>query len=301
MDVYFLKNNGNYVILRDSADYMRVVTEPDSGSVLFNVLEYYLDGKKKLIGKSYKITPPLFEGQCSEFYKNGSRKCLTNYKNGLEVGNQYKFYPNGKVYLVKEYPENGDQYNDINNNYLIKAEYDSLGSALFEDGNGYYKEYDDNFKGIVDEGNVKNGKREGVWKGNYQRLKLALTETYSDGALIQGTATSDDGKTTSYTKTRGTPPQFKGGLEAFSNYLGTHIIYPTLARKIDQQGTVIVSFVVEKDGKVSDIKVRRSVSTDIDSEAVRVIKNSPRWIPGMQFGRPVRVNYSVPISFTLRN
>jgi len=299
MNVYFLKNSGTYVDKRDSADFMRIVTEPDSGSKLYNVAEYYINGAKKLIGKSSKIDPPWFEGQRLEYYKKGTRKSVTNFKNGLQVGNQYLFYPNGKAYLVKEYPDNGDRYNDIRNNYLIKAEYDSLGTLMFEGGNGYYKEYDDNFKAVIDEGPVKNGKRDGAWKGYNKGLKLNFAETYKDGELINGTATDTVGKSTSYSKSRGTPPEFKGGVEAFGNYLGTHINYPTVARENDQQGVVVLSFVVEKDGKITGVKVRKSVSKEIDEEAVRVIENSPRWVPGMQFGRPVRVSYSVPVNFAL--
>ena len=88
-NVYYLKNNGKYVDNRDSADYFRVVREPDSASVLYNVFEFYKDTKKKLIGKSTTIDPPKFEGQCVRFYKSGAKQSITNYKNGLAVGDKY--------------------------------------------------------------------------------------------------------------------------------------------------------------------------------------------------------------------
>jgi len=94
-------------------------------------------------------------------------------------------------------------------------------------------------------------------------------------------------------------PQFPGGIDAFGRFLGTHIHYPAAARKNRIQGRVIVTMVVEKDGSVSDVKIARGVSDDIDAEAMRVIKSSPKWSPGIQNGRPVRVSYAVPISFTL--
>jgi TonB family protein len=290
-NIYFLKNNGLYVTLRDSADYFRIVTEPDSGSTLYNVAEYYKDGKKKLIGKSSAIDPPVFEGQYARFYSNGRRQITANYKRGLEVGLEYYFYPNGKLYTMKEYPDNDDKYNDFTNNFLIKANYDSLGTALIENDNGYFKGYDDKFTYINEEGGVKNGKRDGLWKGNFKTFSVTFSENYKDGELINGTATFDDGNTAAYTKTRGTPPQFKGGLEAFSSYLGSNIQYPTDARENNIEGTVVLSFIVEKDGKVSDVKVSKSVSPSVDAEALRVIKNSSRWIPGTQFGRNVRVIY----------
>jgi periplasmic protein TonB len=96
-------------------------------------------------------------------------------------------------------------------------------------------------------------------------------------------------------------PEFKGGMEAFYKYLQQSIRYPAKAVKKGIQGKVLVSFIVEKDGSLSNIRVVRGVAKDIDAEAFRVIKASPNWNPGIQNGRPVRVIYNTPISFTLEN
>jgi TonB family protein len=300
INVSFLKNNGTYVAVRDSADYFRLVSEPDSGSNLYSVIEYYKDGKRKLIGKSSKIDPPVYEGQQLSFYKSGVKESLTNFKNGQAVGIEYEFYPNGKVYRVTEYPDNNERYNDLSNNYLIKANYDSLGNPLVENGKGYYKGYTEGFKEVSEEGSVKNGKRDSLWKGISKTMKLTYTENYKDGQLISGSSISEDGKVTVYGKTRGVPPQFKGGLEAFYRYLGNSIQYPDDARATNVQGKVVLSFIVEKDGKVTNVVVKKSVSPTIDAEALRVLNDSPRWIPGTLFGRNMRVTYSVPVSFTLQ-
>lgn len=297
-NVYFLKNNGKYVGGRDSADYVRVVSMPDTGSALFNITDYYLNGKPKLIGKSTKVYPPWFEGQCVTYYKNGNKESITNYKNDALFGTEFDFYTNGKVYLVKEYLNN-NKYNNTTSNFLIKANYDSLGTATVDGGNGYCKLYDDDFKAINEEGSVKNAKRDGQWKGYFKNRGTTFTENYKDGSLIDGTAVTKDGISTVYTKTRGTPPKFKGGLEAFGTYLSNRIQYPEDERRRGIEGKVIISFVVEQDGKVSEVKVSKTVSPGIDDEAVRVIKYSPRWVPGTLFGRPTRAIYSVPVSFTL--
>jgi periplasmic protein TonB len=94
-------------------------------------------------------------------------------------------------------------------------------------------------------------------------------------------------------------PEFPGGLDAFIRYLSKHINYPAVARENGTQGRVIVNFVCEKDGSLTDVKVLRGIGDGCDEEAVRVIKASPKWSPGIQNGRPVRTSYSVPISFTL--
>lgn len=94
-------------------------------------------------------------------------------------------------------------------------------------------------------------------------------------------------------------PLFPGGIEAFYQYLARNIRYPAAMRDAGVQGKVIVAFVVEKDGSLTDVRVTRGVAADIDLEALRVIQESPKWTPGIQNGRPVRVAYSVPIAFNL--
>lgn len=94
-------------------------------------------------------------------------------------------------------------------------------------------------------------------------------------------------------------PEFNGGLEAFGKFLMTNLRYPKAARDNNVQGRVIITFVVEKDGTLSDMKVVRGIGSGCDEEAVRVLSISPAWKPGIQNGKPVKVQYSVPISFTL--
>lgn len=94
-------------------------------------------------------------------------------------------------------------------------------------------------------------------------------------------------------------PQFPGDDKAFAAYLGKTIKYPQTARKNNVQGRVILTFVVEKDGAISDVKVLRGVGSGCDEEAVRALKQSPKWIPGKQKGKAVRVQFTVPVEFKL--
>jgi len=94
-------------------------------------------------------------------------------------------------------------------------------------------------------------------------------------------------------------PEFPGGIEAFYKYLGKAIRYPSVARENGTQGRVIVSFVCERDGSLTDVHITRDIGDGCGDEAVRVVKASPHWKPGIQNGRPVRVAYSVPVMFTL--
>ena len=95
-------------------------------------------------------------------------------------------------------------------------------------------------------------------------------------------------------------PSFPGGNGALLEYLATHVKYPVVAQENGVQGRVIVSFVVERDGSITDVRVVRSVDPSLDREAQRVVSSMPRWTPGKQNGSAVRVKYNVPVSFRLQ-
>ena len=95
-------------------------------------------------------------------------------------------------------------------------------------------------------------------------------------------------------------PQYPGGNAALMEFLGNNIKYPVVAEENGIQGRVVVTFVIERDGSVTDVKVEKSVDPSLDKEAIRVVKSMPRWIPGKQDGSPVRVKYTMPVTFKLQ-
>lgn len=95
-------------------------------------------------------------------------------------------------------------------------------------------------------------------------------------------------------------PSFPGGMGALNSYLHNNVRYPTVAQENGVQGRVVVSFVVERDGSITDVQVARSVDPSLDKEAVRVINSMPKWQPGKQNGSSVRVKYNVPVNFKLQ-
>lgn len=95
-------------------------------------------------------------------------------------------------------------------------------------------------------------------------------------------------------------PEFPGGIKELMDYLGTNVKYPENAMKKNVQGRVVVQFVVEKDGSLSEASVIRSIDPDLDAEALRVVQTMPKWKPGMQKGQAVRVKYTLPVSFKLQ-
>lgn len=95
-------------------------------------------------------------------------------------------------------------------------------------------------------------------------------------------------------------PEFPGGDAALLNFLSQNIKYPAIAAENGVKGRVTVNFVVNKDGSISDAKILRGVDQALDKEALRVVYSMPRWKPGKQSGKPVRVSFSVPINFVLQ-
>jgi TonB family protein len=94
-------------------------------------------------------------------------------------------------------------------------------------------------------------------------------------------------------------PQFEGGMEKMMEFLRTNISYPEEAKKNGTQGRVVAQFVVNKDGSITDAKIVKSVSPELDAEALRVVKAMPKWTPGEQRGEKVRVQFTLPVSFRL--
>ena len=95
-------------------------------------------------------------------------------------------------------------------------------------------------------------------------------------------------------------PEFPGGERALVNYLAVNVKYPLIAQENGIKGKVYVSFVIDENGNVYDVNILRGVDASLDNEAIRVVKGMPKWSPGKQGGKPVKVRYNVPIYFELR-
>jgi protein TonB len=127
----------------------------------------------------------------------------------------------------------------------------------------------------------------------------------SDQKLVSGSGNSDDLLTGQDGEKSDepfimveVPPTFKGGgIEKFRDWVQKRTIYPQIAQDNGIQGKVSVSFVIERDGSVSNVKIVKSVNPILDTEAVKAIESSPQWNPGLQRGRPVRVRFVIPLVF----
>lgn len=128
------------------------------------------------------------------------------------------------------------------------------------------------------------------------KSSVRFTPPDIDNAPIQAAEEDDDNKM--YEKVE-YMPLFPGGDQALFKYLSANLRYPAIAEENGVQGRVMLSFVVETDGSLSDITVIKSVDPPLDKEVVRLVKNMPKWTPGKQKGKVVRVKYSIPVTFRL--
>lgn len=114
---------------------------------------------------------------------------------------------------------------------------------------------------------------------------------------VEGTGKTDNGvKTVEMLEKL---PEFPGGMEAWSKFLSKNLRYPEQASSEGVSGRVYMSFIIEKDGRITDIQVLKAAGHGFDEEAKRVLKFAPQWKPGVQNGRAVRVRYTIPINFTI--
>ena len=136
--------------------------------------------------------------------------------------------------------------------------------------------------------------------GALSKAGNASSGTGTEGLVVGGT-TSGNGNEILNTASVEHNPEFPGGMDAWARYIQKNLRYPSMAQEEGIQGKVFLSFVVEKDGTITDVKVTRGIGYGCDDEAMRVIKKSPRWKAGMQNNLPVRVRYNMPINYTMQN
>jgi TonB family protein len=311
--VYYLKNSGEQVTTKDSADIILKVSPADANRQLFEVKGYYPNGKIRLSETSQTQTLPLkLHGDYVDYFPNGNKMKVRRFTDGRQTGSIIEYYPNGNFYSKKRIKELADH----NTAVLYEECSDSTGKALTKKGNGYWITYNRDFTKVTEQGKAVDGFRDSTWtimgSNNEQ-----YTQQYQQGDLIThykaayAASVSDE-----FVDTRppGSPdtippvkiftsveqmPEFPGGLDALANFLRTNLQYPKEAQRNGIYGRVVVSFVVEKDGTLTNVKIARGIGGGCDEEAVRVVSISPKWKPGIQNNRPVRVAYSVPIKFTL--
>ena len=144
---------------------------------------------------------------------------------------------------------------------------------------------------------TKNKKVNGLkWRFLATLSVLALLLIVNTNAMAQNKRAAND----KVLEKAEVMPEFPGGEQAMMDYVSKNVVYPNEAQEKGISGRVLVSFVIEKDGSISEAKVVKGIGGGCDEEAVRVVKAMPKWKPGKDKGKPVRVSYMMPFTFKLQ-
>lgn len=316
VSVTYFKEGFRIVKTLDSADFIRVVLPPDSGSKFYKLRDYYA-ASKKIKFEGAIVRPNYtngYEGKCVLFYPDGNVKLRAYYHSGSIFGKAYAYYPDGKLSTVKDYhPAPSGQPITVP---LVITCIDSTGTPIVNNGNGYYKGNDTaagfDEAGLYEEGHIADGLRDGTWHGSTNPVRLTyttpaaatpkvqFTEKYESGMLVSGEAKDLSGVTYPYTQ-RMQNFDFNGGMQKFAVYLRQNVVYPADARRGNIEGRVLVQFTINADGSIGNAKVPRGVTASLNDEAIRVIKQSSgRWVCEQIFGVPVSASVVIPITFSLK-
>jgi TonB family protein len=254
-----------------------------------------------------------FFGVCKEFYEDGSLRSKLILIKGQPNWRYAVFYKNGDT-LAKAKVESGlisgsaTQYNE-------KGEI-TLYIELDSNRNGTLEAYQNGE--IVQKGNFVSGFKSGDWlqvddsmnvnHHVYRRNDFSETDKDPEIGFAYGSIelvffssieTSDVDLQKEVSLEPATEAKFPGGEGSVNHFISTNVVYPLDAIDLDAQGKVFVSFVVEKNGRVSDVKIIKGAYSSLNREAKRVVRSMPYWIPGTLDGEPIRTRCTVPIIFTL--
>ncbi|WEK20684.1 MAG: energy transducer TonB [Candidatus Pedobacter colombiensis] len=274
-NVYFYKNDYQEVLSKDSADFIRVIQEPDSGSVLFKLIELYPDGKKKTLGSVSSFPPLIYEGELVSYYRNGKRKSSEFFKKNAPIDKAYFFHENGSVDRITEFRNNDQQIDLVEK--LLNYQADSLGHVMVNDGNGHVLEETSAYGGATIEGDYKEGFKHGTWTMKSHSGLLRYKEKYNSGEFISGES-EINGMIHEYTSIE-EYPTMEGGGNVY-DFILKNLQWPIDAVGKKIQGKVFLSCVVDTDGTISDIKIERKLFPSLDAEALRVFSTLPKLIPG---------------------
>lgn len=255
---------------------------------LWHVNDYYISGKLQMSGTYIDDSLKVKDGEFKFYFENGNVESEGKFVNNNYVGIWKWFFDNSNLRLTGEYNQDGKK-------------------------NGYWKAWYVN--GNVDyEGNYLENKKVGEFKWYYNNGKVSSTEFYEDMVRIihwdvNGNKENEFIKEIE-SKEENTSdilnyyaieqkPEFPGGEAGLLQFIAANTIYPLKAKKKSITGRVFVGFIIDKAGDVTDIKILRSIHPLLDQAALDVIRKLPKWTPGKDHNRPVKVSYQIPLKFSL--
>lgn len=270
--------------------YLRIVKEYKLDKKLYDVAIYYKSGKLNMRGSTTDKDNLKLEGSCVYFFENGNRKKIANYIKNKPSGKEFEWYENGDVKLESEVIQD---YKDNTEITRIIQYWDENKTQKVIDGEGEYTEKETD-KQTFSKGRIKNYLKEGTWIGNSSKYKISFLETYNKGKLISGVSTDSLKFQRNYNQIliNATP---KKGIDFFLKYFGSQIKIPAQKNTI-LKGTIYLSFTIDKNGKLLNVKTLNKDNYGISDNALKLISEFDEWLPGYYRGVPIQITNTFPIT-----
>lgn len=290
----------------DGTDKLFVQTYYSSGKIQSNAtchtslcirkegyyISYYENGNKKEEGNRINGSK---SGEWNRWFENGQLKENSKYIKGGKVGIWKTWYQNGQIQSEKESIQGNGKPSYLSNKLI--SYWDSTGTQFVTNGNGEVVYYYDKSDHPSSKGAYQDGFKNGTWEGYTEEGQLSYRETYKKNN-VSGLSWDEEGNEYKY-KDLEVRPEPKGGIESFYSYVGKSMKYPVSARKNGTEDRVYVQFEVDEEGNIINIELLKGIGKDCDAESVRIIKNSPKWKPGLMRGQPIIEKVILPITFKL--
>ncbi|MEC4004654.1 energy transducer TonB [Flavobacterium sp. SUN052] len=271
----------NEVFHRIIKDYYTVKKE-------YSIIQFYKSGSKESEGVSLDRDYLKPHGEVVHYYENGAIKSKCNYDNSSALGNYSSWYENGAKKVEGVFVQ---KQKDSNEETVLKIDqyWESNGVKKVIDGNGIYEDVNNTTEST---GLIKNGFKEGTWKGKSKIYNFNFNEEYKNGDLILGKSVDKENLEHSYTKIF-LKPEPKKGLQHFYKYIAKKFRIPKNAENVS--GKIILRFVINTDGSIANVKIEKGLGYGLDEEAIRLISEYPDWGIGEFRGVKVKTSYAIPI------
>jgi len=276
---------------KEDYKYIRVVENYKNQPDLFLFTEYYRSKTVSMKAISTNKDTPRFEGPRIDYYENGNKKQESNYVGNKLSGIQTDWYDNNAKKSEKELTWNPKTFDY---NAKILQFWTPEGEQTVINSNGHY-EYSD--EKIHENGELKNGEKQGIWEGKNLEEKFSFTEIYNNGVFVSGISADENNNKYPYNELI-TKPTPANGMSDFYSYIRKNYRAPEVQ---GLKGKIYTTFVIEKDGSITNIKVIRDIGYGTGKEAIRIIANYGKWNPGKTRGIPTKATFSLPINIQYSN
>lgn len=297
----FFNSKGFTVRTFDSAAYYVLILSPIPPDNDYNIQEFYKNGKIKLIGKgdasanSMKTGSVLLDGECISYFQDGKKSSVCHYSRGYKEGIEEMYYPDGSLYCKVKHT--------INEQFRIGGEdiyldcYDLKGTKICDAGNGKWLTYDDSCRYVLQAGEIKKGYKEGDWSGKvFTPDTIRYVYRYRRSVIESSLGYDKKGKSYPFGNVF-EQATYRNGPLVFLEVLRNRIKLPndTNGKKMSID-TMHISFIVERDGKLSQFGVSGNADPQLKEAIFSALKKSNEWTPSKVYGIPFRTRVILPLS-----